>query len=172
MWIFGYGSLIWRPGFDFLERRKACVHGRVRRFWQGSSDHRGTPEAPGRVVTLVPDEGVCWGAAFRLDPTDDVLAALDHREKGGYERLELEVVFEAGKATALTWVAPPENPSYLGPAPIRAIAEQVVASVGPSGANVEYVLELDRALRRMGAPDPHVGGVARAVRELTGADRI
>ena len=67
LWIFGYGSLVWRPDIPHDERRPAWIRGFARRFWQGSTDHRGVPEAPGRVVTLVRDEAArCWGAAYRV----------------------------------------------------------------------------------------------------------
>src|SRR5581483_11846825 len=66
MWIFAYGSLIFRPDFPWIERRRAFVRGWARRFWQGSPDHRGVPEAPGRVVTLVARDGFCGGCAYRI----------------------------------------------------------------------------------------------------------
>ena len=68
-WVFAYGSLIWRPGFEWTECQKAYLRGWTRRFWQGSPDHRGTPIAPGRVVTLVaePSEDV-YGVAFKISP--------------------------------------------------------------------------------------------------------
>jgi len=164
-WIFGYGSLVWRPAFDYLEARPASIRGWCRRFWQGSTDHRGVPGAPGRVVTLVRlTDAVCWGRAFLVaaEAMDEVLAHLDHREKGGYERHELELRFSSGEtAPGLLWVATPENHNYLGPAPLEEIAAQVHAARGPSGPNVEYVLELAAALAAMNAPDEHVFDLAR-----------
>lgn len=164
-WIFGYGSLVWRPAFPYLEARPAAIRGWARRFWQGSTDHRGIPEAPGRVVTLVREpDAVCWGRAFLVAAGDlaDVLGILDHREKGGYERHEIELHFPSGTtALGLVWVATESNDNFLGPAPLPDIAEQVRRSHGPSGANVEYVIELARALAAMEAEDAHVAELAR-----------
>jgi cation transport protein ChaC len=160
MWVFGYGSLVWRPSIPFVERETAWIGGYSRRFWQGSTDHRGMPGAPGRVVTLVEEAGaVCWGMAYRVEVAerDAVLATLDHREKGGYDRREVTICFRGRDPVAgLVYLATPDNPNYLGPAPLDAIAEQVRASRGPSGGNVEYVESLARALREMGAEDEHV----------------
>ncbi|MEM9074216.1 MAG: gamma-glutamylcyclotransferase [Myxococcota bacterium] len=163
-WVFGYGSLVWRPAFPFAERRPGFVHGWKRRFWQGSSDHRGVPGAPGRVVTLLRAKAICWGMAYRLDPAteDETLARLDVREQGGYERVLEDVHFRAHPTEkALVYIATETNPSYLGPAPLSEIAAQIRASTGPSGPNIEYVLELARAFREMGVVDEHVEELAR-----------
>jgi cation transport protein ChaC len=162
LWIFGYGSLLWRPAFAHAERRAGWLEGWARRFWQGSPDHRGGRERPGRVVTLVPEaDARCWGLVYRVEPArrDEVLEALDRRESGGFERRELEVRLHGaagGVRTALVYVAPPGNPNYLGPAPLDAIAAQVRRSSGPSGSNTDYVLRLAACLRELGAEDPHV----------------
>jgi cation transport protein ChaC len=170
-WIFGYGSLIWRPGFPFLRSRVAAIDHRQRRFWQGSTDHRGIPGAPGRVVTLVDAPGSrCWGRAFELPPEQrhDILARLDHREKGGYQRLSLPLHLEGGRMVrGLTWIATADNDNYLGPADDLVIARQVAAASGPSGPNREYVLRLDEALRTDGHEDPHVTRIAALVRDFT-----
>lgn len=139
-------------------------------FWQGSTDHRGVPGAPGRVVTLVADAAsVCWGMAYEVhaDDRDDVLATLDHRERGGYERESVPLHFPeepALKPTALFYIATPENPNYLGHAALDDIARQVSRSEGPSGHNRDYVFELAAALAAMGAKDDHVFALADALR--------
>lgn len=173
LWLFGYGSLIWRPAIPFAERRPAHAPDHERRFWQGSTDHRGVPEAPGRVVTLVPAPGGrCAGVAYRVDDErrDEILAILDHRERGGYTRLELTIrLDDAHEASALTYVAAPDNPNWLGPAPLAAIARQIAACRGPSGDNLEYLLRLAAALRDEAFDDPHVFALEREVLDLRGA---
>ncbi len=166
LWIFAYGSLIFRPGIPFVERRVGLLPGYSRRFWQGSVDHRGVPEAPGRVVTLVEQAGArCWGLAYRIaeEHAEAVLVELDRREQGGYDRLWLDVHFESrsadegiGATRALVYVAPSHNRNFLGEAPFARIVEQVRAARGPSGANLDYVVALARALREHGLDDPHV----------------
>ncbi|MFN2377060.1 MAG: gamma-glutamylcyclotransferase [Candidatus Binatia bacterium] len=159
-WIFGYGSLIWKQDFPFLEATPALVRGWERRFWQGSTDHRGQPGCPGRVVTLVRSVGaVCRGLAFRLRAGERaaVLEHLDHRERGGYSRLGADL-FTAGDEAVrgVLYLADETNPDFLGPAPESVIAEQVRRARGLSGTNVEYVCRLARSLRDLGADDPHV----------------
>lgn len=172
LWVFGYGSLVWRPAFPYIERCPAHILGWRRRFWQGSTDHRGVPGAPGRVVTLLPDPDPgarCHGMAYAVAAADaaGVLAQLDHREKGGYARGRLALHLGDGRVVSdgLVYRATPDNPNYLGPAPLPDIAEQVVRSAGPSGPNPEYVLRLDDALVEMGAEDGHVSALAALVRD-------
>lgn len=161
-WIFGYGSLVWRPDFPFAERRQAAIEGWARRFWQGSTDHRGVPGAPGRVVTLIAEPGArCWGTAYRVDDAviAGVIETLEHREKGGYRREEIEIVLGDGaqsRVNGAVYMATPGNPNYLGPAPLDDIAAQIRTSSGPSGHNIEYLTRLAQSLRGMEAHDTHV----------------
>ena len=156
IWLFGYGSLIFKADFPYVERRCAHVRGWARRFWQGSHDHRGTPEAPGRVVTLIAAPGRdCHGVAYRIRGA--VFAHLDHREKNGYLRLHTSLHLAGGGTVAgLFYVADADNPAFLGPAPAADIARQITAARGPSGANLDYLLELAAGLRALGTRDPHI----------------
>jgi cation transport regulator ChaC len=140
--------------------------GYERRLDQGSPDHRGTPERLGRVATLVAAAGRhCNGVAYRLADAaaPAILAQLDVREQGGYERLELAPMVGPERVRAITWIAAPGNAYYLGEAPLEEMIAQIRGATGPSGSNVDYVLGLDRALREMGCDDPHVRTLAAAI---------
>lgn len=163
-WVFGYGSLIWRQDFPFLEARPAWIDGYERRFWQGSHDHRGRQDAPGRVVTLIESPGErCHGRAFLA--SHDVFDHLDHREKNGYVRYELAIHFEDGVVPGVTYVASRENEAFLGSAPLERMVEQICRSSGESGANTDYVLELANALRELAIDDPHVFEIEAALQQ-------
>ncbi|WP_405222092.1 gamma-glutamylcyclotransferase [Lentisalinibacter sediminis] len=157
LWIFGYGSLVWRPDFPHAEAVPAWSEGLQRRFWQASTDHRGTPGRPGRVATLAPAWGVrCRGVAYRIHTgsREEVLTYLDHREKNGYLKRILGVELDDGRrGEAITYIADPAGQHYLGPARLDEMARQIRMSVGPSGPNSEYVLRLAEALRGLGAPE-------------------
>ncbi len=155
VWVFAYGSIIWRPDFPFVETRPATLKGWVRRFWQGSHDHRGVPDDPGRVLTLVSSPGEhCQGRAFRI--SSEVLEHLDQREKNGYRREGIEWQSEGEVLPGMMYRAPEDNPAFLGPASLRSMALQINRCCGPSGSNREYVLALAHALRAMGIEDEHV----------------
>ncbi|EKE83409.1 gamma-glutamylcyclotransferase [Idiomarina xiamenensis] len=156
VWLFGYGSLIYKVDFPYLEKRPAAIYGWLRRFWQGSHDHRGTPTAPGRVLTLVAQAGArCSGMAYRVSP--EVFAQLDEREKNGYLREDITLHFDDGQQQpGLVYFANADNDAYLGPASERDIAAHIAASSGPSGSNRDYLLQLAEALRAMQVFDEHV----------------
>jgi len=154
-WVFGYGSLIWKQDFPFLETRPGRINGWARRFWQGSHDHRGVQYDPGRVVTLIAAPGEhCDGRAFLVEP--DVFRHLDHREKNGYQRIPVDIIFESETVSGLVYRATKDNEAFLGHASPKVIAAQINRCVGPSGSNREYALKLAGALREMGVSDGHV----------------
>ena len=165
VWLFGYGSLIWKTEFAYHERRPAHIQGWARRFWQGSHDHRGTPNAPGRVVTLVESPGsACHGMAYRIDT--ETLGPLDVREKNGYLRERVILHFAEGDhAEGLIYLATKENAAFLGDAPLDVMARQIETALGPSGSNRDYLLNLASALDDLGAEDAHVHALATQIRD-------
>jgi len=166
VWLFGYGSLIYKADFPFLERRPATIRDWARRFWQGSHDHRGTPDTPGRVVTLIQSPGaLCTGMAYRITP--DVFEHLDHREKNGYLRFRTPLTFADGdQADGLVYIATEDNAAFLGHADELLIARHITASHGPSGSNRDYLLQLAEALRSLDADDDHVFTIERHLLSL------
>jgi cation transport protein ChaC len=161
VWLFGYGSLIFKADFPYLARRPASISGWTRRFWQGSHDHRGTPDAPGRVATLVPAPGAtCHGMAYLVTPEE--FAHLDYREKNGYLRLATRIAFDDGSTDeGLVYIATADNGAFLGAAPEDHIARQIADASGPSGPNRDYLVALAQSLRDMGKPDDHVFAIER-----------
>jgi cation transport protein ChaC len=171
MWIFGYGSLIWKAEFEYEEKVVGYIDNFVRRFWQGSSDNRGTIENPGRVVTLIPyDEwklkyskqdphsglSRCYGVAYRIHPdkVESTKSYLDFREKDGYMTNVVDIVtqdvvkFKNGIIKdAVIYIATSENASFLGPGELNQIARQIATCKGDSGYNLEYLLKLCEAHR-------------------------
>uniref|UniRef100_A0A182JL17 glutathione-specific gamma-glutamylcyclotransferase n=1 Tax=Anopheles atroparvus TaxID=41427 RepID=A0A182JL17_ANOAO len=171
VWIFGYGSLVWKADFPFAEKRTGYIKGFLRRFYQNSIDHRGTAEKPGRVVTLIHShdaDSKVWGMGYRIASKEKhmVLQHLDHREKNGYERHSVNFYpypsiqhqFDDPQPILL-YVATQDNPSFAGhDDELEVIAEQILASAGQSGRNPEYVYKLAEAMRQLypGEEDDHL----------------
>ena len=176
VWLFGYGSLIYKADFPYLQRRPASITNWARRFWQGSHDHRGTPEAPGRVVTIIEQAGaICHGMAYLVTP--EVFAHLDHREKNGYLRLATTISFDDGDSgsnsgsdsdsvVGLVYIATPDNTAFLGEASEQEIARHIARSIGPSGPNSDYLNHLAHALRELGRHDQLVFEIERHLAAL------
>ncbi|CAM1311349.1 CHAC2 (predicted) [Pycnogonum litorale] len=177
MWIFGYGSLVWKVDFPYVEKLEGYIKGFSRRFWQANADHRGTPEQPGRVVTLIPSndtEEKVYGIAYKIAEEDieNVRKHLDYREKNGYEIID--VIFYPTDETAREsfhlqlYIGHRSNPFYLGPADEDVIAKQILTSHGQSGPNTEYLFNLAKTMRRI-APqfhDSHLYDIEAQVKQL------
>jgi len=179
IWLFGYGSLIYKVDFPYLEKVPATIKGWQRKFWQGSDDHRGTPQNPGRVVTLIPSKSnECVGMAFKI--THDVFDHLDHREKNGYLRYEIDIYLDSlsqeGKKPpkcikGIVYIASEDNEAFLGYATELNIARHINQSSGPSGHNRDYVFQLADALKALGDKDAHVFAIERYLKELSQIDQ-
>ncbi|EFJ32554.1 hypothetical protein SELMODRAFT_85708 [Selaginella moellendorffii] len=180
LWVFGYGSLVWRAGFNYDERVVGYIKGYQRVFYQGNTDHRGTPENPGRCVTLLPkEESICWGAAYRVSGKDSeelVLSYLELREKEYDVRAYIDFyTVDSPAQPALRGVLvyigsqnKQNNKYYLGPAPIEDMASQIARAVGPSGPNYEYLFRLEEALCEIGCAEDELIELANEVRKLLG----
>ena len=156
LWIFGYGSLMWRPGFDFEEAVPARVEGWQRGFFIYSTHHRGTHARPGLVLAL-DRGGACTGMAFRVSPAKaaHTLAYLRAREQinGVYREQPLRTRLEDGSGRhveAIAYVAERRHPSYAGRLPLSAQVRLIRAASGISGPNLHYLINTVRHLEALG----------------------
>ncbi|XP_002513793.2 gamma-glutamylcyclotransferase 2-3 isoform X1 [Ricinus communis] len=178
MCVFGYGSLIWKAGFNYDDRLVGFIKGYRRVFYQGSTDHRGTPEYPGRTVTLLPADGeVCWGVAYKISDKEDeetALTYLEVREKQYDQKAYLDFFADPAATTpavsrVMVYIGSEDkkhNKNYLGPAPLEDIAKQIIRAEGPSGPNRDYLFHLETALLQIGCKDKHVMDLANEVRRM------
>jgi cation transport protein ChaC len=167
LWVFGYGSLMWRPGFDFLESALAWVHGYHRSLCVFSHVHRGTRERPGLVLGL-DYGGSCLGVAFRVAGASraKTLDYLRARELVTSVYLERTVALRfsgGGAAQALTFVVDRRHEQYAGRLPVETMASLVERGVGVSGDNPAYVRNTYAHLREL---DIHDASLAEIVRRL------
>jgi glutathione-specific gamma-glutamylcyclotransferase len=156
-WVFGYGSLMWRPGFPYQERRAATLHGRRRAFCIYSVHHRGTPARPGLVLGLAPG-GACRGVAYRVAEADwaRTHAYLMEREQPTETYIEARrAVRLAGgrRVEALTFLSDTGHPQWAGALSLERQAELIAGASGLSGRNVDYLRDLVGHLREEGIRD-------------------
>ena len=176
VWIFGYGSLVWLPKFEFSEKKIGKILGWKRRFYQGNSTHRGIPGKPGRVVTLLPSHrsDSVYGCAYRLTGADQIKKSLDHlnmREStlGGYElNVETFQCEETGRdIPVLVYRATSSNPQFTGFEEILELAHVIAFSTGPAGSNWEYLARLAQwHAANVRATDHHLEALERATRKI------
>lgn len=164
LWVFGYGSLMWRPGFPYLERQLASLRGYHRSLCVFSHVHRGTPDAPGLVLGL-DRGGRCRGVAFRVGAADApaTLTYLREREQVTAVYLERHVrVLLANErlVEAVTFVADRKHPQYAGRLPTEDLLKLVRQGQGISGANPDYVRATHDHLMEIGVSDPVLAGIA------------
>ncbi|XP_029863084.1 glutathione-specific gamma-glutamylcyclotransferase 1 isoform X2 [Aquila chrysaetos chrysaetos] len=165
VWIFGYGSLVWRPGFEFTSRKVGFIRGYSRRFWQGDTFHRGSERM-----------ACTWGVAYEVRG-EQIAASLQYlnmREAvlGGYDTKLVKFHPQDKDAEepilALVYIATPQNPSYLGPASEEDIAAQIIVSSGCAGHNIEYLLRLADFMRYFcpQAEDKHLFSIEEALTSI------
>jgi cation transport protein ChaC len=172
--VFGYGSLMWNPGFDYVESCPARLYGLHRHLCVWSTRYRGTPSRPGLVVGL-DRGGSCIGMAFHVhrSAAEDTLHYLRHREliTGVYRPRFTKVVLCDGRRTrALAFVVHRVHPQYAGPVDVDTAARIVRESTGQSGPNTDYVANTVIHLRELGLHDDHLARVAALLGIDAGGD--
>lgn len=181
LWVFGYGSLVWNPGFDFDEKVIGFIRDYRRVFDLACIDHRGTPENPARTLTLEPTEGsICWGAAYciRGDPEREreAMEYLERRECEYDQKTIVDFYKDEGSMEptltgVLVFTSTPDkllNKYYLGPAPLEQMASQIATASGPCGNNRDYLFRLEKALFDIGHEEDTVIELANEVRNVLG----
>ncbi|MEO0691637.1 MAG: gamma-glutamylcyclotransferase [Pseudomonadota bacterium] len=174
MWVFGYGSLLWNPGFDVAEEVPATLSGYARSFCMRSIHHRGTEDAPGLVLALdAHEETVCNGVALRAAPGTEkaTLAYLREREliSSAYLERMLDIRLETGTTVqAVTYVIDPDHVQYCGGLPLEEQAQIIARAVGGRGPNCEYLFNTAQHLTALGVADPDLDWLSRRVAAITG----
>lgn len=156
-WVFGYGSLMWRPGFPFIDRRRATLHGRRRAFCIYSVHHRGTYERPGLVLGLAPG-GATRGMAYRVAAADwpETWAYLREREQPTETYVEAwrpVRIDGLGPVETLVFLSDPQHPQWAGALTLDRQAELIDGASGLSGRNIDYLRDLVAHLREEAVRD-------------------
>ena len=175
-WVFGYGSLMWNPGFDHAERVRADLHGYQRSFCLASVRYRGTADYPGLVLALEPrEDAVCTGIAFRVSGPKavDALEYLRERELGTASyferRLPLTLTGHAQqRVRAICYVMDIDHDQYRGHFDDEQRAEIIANAIGPAGTNREYLFRTLENLDHLGVEEPAIRKLAARVSELAG----
>ena len=169
LWVFGYGSLMWRPGFAFEEQVPARLIGAHRALCVYSFDHRGTPECPGLVLGL-DRGGACRGIAFRVAAThrDDTIAYLREREQttNVYHEVKRSVWLDGDprrRVSALTYIVDRGHVQYAGRLTLQQQLHYVRQGNGRSGANRDYVLSTVKSIEMQGFHDAPLHRLATAL---------
>ncbi len=173
MWVFGYGSLLWNPGFQVARHEVALLPEYHRSFCMRSIHHRGTEEEPGLVLALDAAAGAqCSGLALAVAEGEEegTLAYLREREliSSAYLEKRLDVHLRCGgTARAVTYVVDPDHDQYCGGLPLEDQARIIARAVGGRGPNTEYLFNTASHLAEIGLNDPDLDWLAGRVRALT-----
>lgn len=170
LWVFGYGSLMWRPGFPFVEKLPARMTGLHRSLCVYSFVHRGTPEHPGLVLGL-DRGGACRGIAFRVAAADRTKTVRYLREREQVTSVYVETLRGVWLATqperrvqALTYVVDRGHPQYAGRLSLDERLHHIRQGHGQSGANRDYVLSTVQTLESMGCRDAELHALAERLK--------
>ncbi|MCV2869506.1 gamma-glutamylcyclotransferase [Defluviimonas sp. WL0002] len=176
LWVFGYGSLIWEPGFPYTERVVARLSGWHRSFCMRSIHHRGTPEEPGLVLALDAAEGAhCDGVAFAVadDHAEATIAYLRERElvSAAYLERTVPLLLADGRAVeALAFVIDPDHVQYCGGLELEEQARIIARAEGGRGRNSDYLWNTAAHLVELGLADPDLDWLADRVRAHLAGD--
>ncbi len=157
-WVFAYGSLIWRTGFEYISDHRAVLPGYHRSLCIYSVRYRGTPKRPGLVFGLVPG-GSCEGRAFEIGggEWEEVLRYLQEREGDVYHEMIKEVHLSDGRRVdALTFVADDTHEQYAGRLDMERQLELVDGAKGDTGCNRDYVFNTLRHFKDLGIKDEYL----------------
>ena len=174
-WVFAYGSLLWDPGFDVVERAVARLDGYARSFCLRSVTYRGTPEAPGLVLGLDADAGAhCTGLALRVagDSWPEVLDYLREREltTSAYREEILPVALQDGRHVhAVTYVMRRDHHQYAGGLHLSEQARIIATARGGRGPNSDYLFNTAAHLGEIGLSCPQMEDLAAQVRAILDA---